>query len=464
MESHQRFPVPTKHWLPLTAAPADTRPGAICTSLADGLPGSLPIHPGAPNANVSMHPDAAALTPPATPDKAEMERKRSSLSIDSANLVSAPTEELKSMLLVGVGLGADPKEMVMRMVENGMDVGPLAQVPEMARPYKRNYQLQAELGHGAWSTVYSASEVLAAPWAALPPSPPSTPGRSPGGSTKDLLAVKAPTRRDGRKVLEKEARILTYIHSHAESRNYLVPFLGFDETRSSIIFEAVPLTLQTHVKNAGKALTSTSTMFNPIIGAPQWADLAICLISGLAFLQGKGCVHGDIKPANILLRPDTQGKMAPLFCDFSSSHVLSLTSNTIHSTQVEEISAVTTDYTSPELLESLHRRRGSRAVATYACDVFALAVTLIFAAAGESPYAGAQMEVQKLAMAREGVPLEFARSGAQCSRVMRRKAVDMALKGAVEKDVEKRVVVKDWERLVRDVAGRWKDAGWVNGG
>ncbi|KAL9124801.1 MAG: hypothetical protein Q9217_005909 [Psora testacea] len=465
-EVGQPGPTPTKRWLPLTTPPMNPSSAAIQSSQSNGVSRCLPIHttvtqPSAPDANLSVC-SGMVWTPPATPDKADTERKRSSISIDSEKLVSQPTEELKNMLSIGVGLGANPREMVMHMVENGMDVGPLAQVPETARPYKKSYQVQGELGHGAWSIVYSASQVSAGPSTPLPPSPPSSPGRSRVGSRTDLLAVKALARRDGRKVLEREARILTYLHSHGKARNYLVPFHGFDDARCSIILDAIPLLLQNHVKNAGKTPVSTRTMFDPIIGAPQWADLATCLISGLAFLQSKHCVHGDIKPANILLRSGgTEGKLTPLYCDFSSSHVRSTDAP---ATPIEEVNAVTTDYTSPELLESFYHRNGERAVATFASDIFALGVTLIFAATGESPYAGAQIELQKVGMAREGLPLEFVRNGAQAARVMKRKAVDVALMGAVEADVGKRVEVKKWESLVRDVAARWRDGGWVNGG
>ncbi|KAL9632271.1 MAG: hypothetical protein Q9164_005423 [Protoblastenia rupestris] len=420
----------------------------------------IAVEPNAPNVDHSIS-HSTVLTPPATPDKADTERKRSSISIDSAKLVSAPTEELKSMLSIGVGLGANPRDMVMHMVENGMDVGPLTQVPETARPYMKTYQLQGELGRGAWSTVYSACEASPASSTTLPPSPPTTPERSRKRSEKGLLAVKVLARQDGRKVLEKEARIITYLHSHATAREYMVPFHGFDDARCSIILEAVPLSLQSHVKSACKAPISNSTMFNPIIGPSQWADLAASLIGGLAFMQSKNCVHGDIKPSNILLRLNTEGQMTPLYCDFSSSHVLS--PGTILD-EIEEASAVTTDYTSPELLELLYHRNGDRAVATYASDVFALAVTLIFAATGESPYAGAQMEVQKVGMAKEGMPMEFARAGAQAARVMRRRAVDVVLRGAVEKDTTRRLGVQKWERVVRDTVEKWRDGGWVNGG
>jgi len=151
-------------------------------------------------------------------------------------------------------------------------------------------------------------------------------------------------------------------------------------------------------------------MFDLVIGVETWVDLAIHLITGLAFLQDIGCVHGDIKPANVLLRTEASGKLIPLYCDFFSSHVVFPDTRL---GDIDEVSAVTTDYVSPELLESFHHRNGERAVATFASDIFALAVTLLFTAIGEGPYAGAHMDLQKSVMAREGRPMDFARCGSR---------------------------------------------------
>lgn len=331
------------------------------------------------------------------------------------------------------------------------------------RQYNKRYELHEQLGHGVWSNVYRASEATkpALITANLPPSPPTSPTIRAAASNMRLIAVKKPSRRDAQKILEKEANILTYLHSHTETSAYLVLFHGFDISQHSIIMEAVPLSLEAHAKAARKQPISTKTMFDPIIGAEQWADLAESLISGLAFLHSKGCVHGDIKPANILLRTDEIGKYTPLYCDFSSSHIA--TTNTPLN-EIEEIGAVTTDYTSPELLESFSNRNTTRVVATYASDVFALAVTLLFAATGESPYAGARIGIQILGMAKEGLPLGFARWGEQASRVMKGRAVAKALGGGLAKEVEERMEVDEWREEVHGVVKHWKEGGWVRGG
>lgn len=381
------------------------------------------------------------------------------------------------MLSVAAGLGANPKQMVVSMIEKGMDVGPLPSVPEVPRPYLKTYQIRdEELGHGAWSTVYSATEIEKVPprtgsvvAGMMPPSPPGTPeGPSRRSSQNPVLAVKVLSRRDGRSILEKEARILSYLHSYPGSQEYLVPFHGFDERNCSIILSAVPLSLENHAKQAGQARTSTATMYDPVTGAPEWADLATGLLDGLAFLQRKGCIHGDIKPANILLRPDNNNiinarrGLTPLYCDFSSSHILSHAEETV----VEEVNAVTTEYTAPELLHALQHRGdgGVRAVATVASDVYALGVTLLFAATGENPYSVARLELQKAVMAREGKPLAYARCGAQTTKVMKGRAVDEALDGAVTKDPRDRMDVADWAFALKAIFARWKELGWRDGG
>ena len=410
----------------------------------------------------------AILTPPATPNKNEVERKRSSIGADSAKLVAAPTEELKSMLSVGVGLGVNPTQMVEHMVENGMDVGPLSEVPQTAKPFKKTYKLHGELGYGAWSTVYSAFEVSENLQfgGAMPPTPPRTPeGPSRRGSQKQMLAVKALARRDGKMILEQEARVLTYLHSYSRARHYLVPFYGFDDIRCAIFMCAVPLSLDSHVKTTSKASKSIATMFDPIIGSAQWTTLAVSLINGLIFLQDMNCVHGDIKPANILLQPDNSNKeLTPLYTDFSSSHVLS--SSDIPDS-VEDVNAVTTDFTAPELLRALRHRDssgGARAIATFSSDLFALAVTLLFAAIGESPYSLARMELQKVGMAAEGRPLDYARCGSNASRVMKGRAVERALSGAVQADAEKRLEAGEWQGIMRDIVTKWEKEGWKDGG
>ena len=316
------------------------------------------------------------------------------------------------------------------------------------RIYTKQYRRQApdsngseEFGRGVWSTVYRA--VVFTPHPTAPLTPPTSPSSaSPSMLNNQVLAVKAPSRRDAYKILDHEARILTYLHSLPKSADYLVPFHGYDLPAHSIILSAIPLSLDTHVKAAAgiaRANVSTRTMFDPVTGTKEWSSFAIALISGLSFLHSNYCAHGDIKPANILLQPphNEGGLYVPLYCDFSSSLV------TIDPAP-SEITALTQDYSSPELLTSLIDPTRPT-LPTFAADIYALAVTLLFAAIGESPYAGARMEVMKLSMAKEGRPLQFAKSGEQAARVRKGGIVERCLTGALSKDVQTRWDVARWE-------------------
>ncbi|KAL8848725.1 MAG: hypothetical protein Q9221_006269 [Calogaya cf. arnoldii] len=320
------------------------------------------------------------------------------------------------------------------------------------RACTKSYQMSSyeELGHGAWSTVYRASETPEMSPSRLP-TPPTSPVSLSGKSAMGrVLAIKAPARKDAHDILHHEARVLTYLHSSGRASEYLVPFHGYNATSKSLVMDAIPLNLETHAKSCLKRVRadfSTRTMFDPVCGSQQWQSLATQLIGGLEFLHSNRCIHGDIKPSNILLCPIEDGTSetyTPLYCDFSSARIFN-DSDVSNIQEAQQITALTPDYASPELFTSLQSKS---AVATTAADVYALAVTLVVAAIGESPYAGASMEVLKLSMAREGKVLQFARQADQGTRIMKGKMVEQCLKDALEKDVGKRYTAKAWKDSV----------------
>ncbi|MCJ1429506.1 hypothetical protein MMC29_007421 [Sticta canariensis] len=410
-----------------------------------------------PPASLTMSKPSQALTPPVTPLRAEY--KRASASADV--LLASP------MILDKRDAQAELPDREMVEAERSPTRAKAETEPEWQnlrpRSYPGRYQLLGsasagfqEYGRGVWSVVYRAVEIADKVSANTPLTPPTSPPSSPAqAGVNGILAVKAPSRRDAHQILEKEARVLTYLHSFPEASDRLVPFYGYDHARSSLILGPIPLNLETCAKTAGATARinfSTRTMFDPVVGVAEWANLAVNLVDGLGFLHAANCVHGDIKPANILLHSSsTTNSLVPLFCDFSSARVIASPDSRQGEIEeeIEQVSAVTADYTSPELLTSLQRRDG--AIVTPASDVFALATTLLMAAIGESPYAGVRTEVQKLGMAREGNPLEFARNGNGASRIMKGKMVEKIVMGAVEKKVEKRLTAVEWKTMVADV-------------
>lgn len=417
----------------------------------------LPSHAG-PNMmplSIAMPETSLGFTPPSTPPSHKREDNRAPTSADLAILgdmnheMSHVPETLLDKEFANTSLKPREDSQAKEPIWN--EISP--------RVYSKRYEILGsassglqEFGRGVWSVVYRAKEASETTRSTLltPPTSPAQP------SVGEVLAVKAPCRQDAYGVLEKEARVLTYLHSFSHTEKYLVPFHGFNPVEHSIVLSAIPLSLDKYAKAGAENARlkfSTKTMCDPVIGVEHWMQLASHLIDGLVFLHSKNCVHGDIKPANILLCGSESEFLTPLFCDFSSAKINTpLSSNALseREDEIEGVSAVTPDYTSPELLDAIHRHTNTtRAIATPTSDVFALAVTLMVAATGESPYASARMEVQKLSMAKEGRPLDFARGGENSSRVMKGRLVDKVLKCAIEREAEKRWSAEEW-RLALD--------------
>ncbi|MCJ1341430.1 hypothetical protein MMC09_006726 [Bachmanniomyces sp. S44760] len=356
------------------------------------------------------------------------------------------------------------------------------------KPYTKDYEplrKGSEYGHGVWSTVYAAIESnppLDEKSTSLSgdiPTPPTSPLTTALGDSvsspsplpiiqsrtttstalSKILAIKSPIRRDAHKVLAHEARVLTYLHQSMKTpraSTYIVPFHGYNSVEHSLVLTAIPLNLDTLAKDSLRTVTARKIpTTDPVIGLETWKTIARDLVSGLEYLHSRNCVHGDIKPANILLEPfptttNEGGELTykPLYCDFSSSRIPSPSSP--HEEE-EEISAVTTTYSSPELLESFYHRNSAstRAIATFASDIFALGVTLLVAATGENPYSLARIELQKTSMAREGRVLYYARMVEQAGRrVERGGVVERGLGSSLEGDVGRRGSVRGWKEVL----------------
>ena len=379
-----------------------------------------------PSNDVFKKSTALLVTPPSTPPQPVYDQ--SSTSVDT----------ITAQLSGRVSLEATHDEALEPRINQEIEQENLTlqQTPKICH---KRFRYHEELGRGVWSSVLRATEIPDV--ASLQLSPPASPKNDVECMFLHTFAVKKPSRRDACEILQHEARILSYLHKNPDAMSFLVPFHGLCPADNSLVLDALPINLETYTKTAAQKPSTSKTIYDPVIGREEWSNAARNLVSGLAFLHQNDCIHGDIKPSNVLLRFDGNGKMIPLYCDFSSSRLQCATATP---GKCEQITAVTTEYASPELLEALRLNGATPAVATTASDVFALAVTLLTAATGQSPYAGLRMQCQKLAMAKEGLPLEYARSGEQASRVMKGKLVDKYLWTSLTKNAENRCGARLW--------------------
>ncbi|KAL4901372.1 hypothetical protein BDW74DRAFT_86053 [Aspergillus multicolor] len=303
-------------------------------------------------------------------------------------------------------------------------------------------------GDGAWSVVYKAfasSRVINPTRPFTPPSSPSPNGR--------LVAVKSPGRGDARPVLYAEALALTRATYTPGSENYIVPFLGFINDSSSIVMSAIPLSLSSYIEDKARIMRqnfTTRTMYDPVLGMPQWHDLAKKLIKSLDWLHNQAqIVHADIKPQNILLRPrirldddieSSEFPYEPLFADFSSSHSIS----EIQKPSVACLSATTIPFTAPELLSVL---KNPDAVPEPSSDVFSLAVTLLGAATGDIliyPPGLHPMQRQMLGQQGHLIISNARQSGNNGTRVPKNGLVEKLLQPAVAKNPADRITATAW--------------------
>ncbi|MCB9731864.1 MAG: protein kinase [Deltaproteobacteria bacterium] len=97
----------------------------------------------------------------------------------------------------------------------------------------------------------------------------------------------------------------------------------------------------------------------PAVDAAEAAALVADLLETLGWLHGRGLVHADLKPANVLVK-EVDGRPWPVLIDFGLARVAG---------RDEQLAGGTRTYLAPEL-----RRQGARP--TPASDLFALGVAL----------------------------------------------------------------------------------------
>ncbi|QDS72186.1 hypothetical protein FKW77_004896 [Venturia effusa] len=269
-----------------------------------------------------------------------------------------------------------------------------------------------KLGSGRWSTVYLATSVKASNTPSVNMiTPPTTPTRSRRSSSfpesrPQYFAVKIAANRPSVKVLKEEATILSRLSLLSGSERHVVPFHGFDTRKNSLVFSALPANLEDLISNELSRLDEAARSAKLV---SIFTRIAKALTTSLAWLHAANVVHADLKPANILLRPDSSMAFGtplldvpftPVLADFTSSFRTDV--STTSSTD-SVMGGGTYDYMSPELLTRPYPPP------SIASDVYALAITLLELIIGTSPYAAAQgNRFHLIEMAKTGRAIEAA--------------------------------------------------------
>jgi hypothetical protein len=279
-----------------------------------------------------MH-DSGAITPPATPTSTAHGRSS-----------SASSDFLTS--LSGLRRGDSLSSSTSR--QSNDESGRPGSTELLIFPHHlTDYQIQTDdegrkhpIGFGAWSDVYLAKPSLSQP-SDLPlansvgtaMSPPITPVRShcsrtwktPLPSIPPLYAIKVPGSTSAKKVLDAEARVLSYLTRFPGAQDHIVSFYGQDTRTGALVLKAMDGTLDDWIE---KHLNTLDDVFRAEKLASIFPTIALSLIDSLIWMQGKDCTHADIKPSNILTSSTPHSASADLvFSDFSSTILTNLTSN-----------------------------------------------------------------------------------------------------------------------------------------
>jgi hypothetical protein len=217
------------------------------------------------------------------------------------------------------------------------------------------------LGRGLTSVVYSAT---------LP--------------TSKVVAAKIPTNEGSKRVLEREATMLNYLHSLPHSTEYIIPFYGkypFDDT-FALCLELCPQTMQGYIS------ARMGSSF-PVVGLDIWKSWLSTLLSAVEFLHRSGVLHNDIKPQNILLT----ASLYPYLSDFAVS--TSLYGIDLPSPPDMHILG-TTVYTAPELLSA------EDVPTTPESNIYSLGISMFVAAMGMEPFGWTRSITQKIMLKKRG--------------------------------------------------------------
>lgn len=404
--------------------------------------------------------EANTITPPATPTKAS-HSKSSSASSDFLNTLSS----LRRGDSVSSSPGGRPRKDSADPIHQTHKSGGIELI---TFPYHlSDYEIQKDekgrqrrIGSGAWSDVYLANPIFSKLGDQIKTSTslPITPVDSQASSQEEPqqlpmvpphYAIKAPVNRSARNVLREEARVLSHLSQSPNAERHIVSFYGQDTRTDALVLRAMSGTLEAWVQQDLNTLSEPHRVQKL---ATVFPTMASSLLDSLSWIHAQSCIHGDIKPTNILLSP--AGPAGPgsglVFSDFSSA-ILSASSFAEH--DAKEQGAGTWEYLDPTLHSTF-----SSAVPSAATDLWSLAITLLFVVIGASPYdALKRNRYQHREMMRQGAAMECLAYGDEGMRnVTRVKGLSKAVGFDVlkwfgkvlKKDVGRRVDLGEWKREV----------------
>ena len=205
--------------------------------------------------------------------------------------------------------------------------------------------------------------------------------------TYGVIAAKIPCNEESRKVLEREATVLGYLHSQTGAREFIIPYFGkyeFDDT-FALCFELCPQTMQEYITSTSQSGGGTV----PVVGLDAWKSWLGTLLSAMDFLHDTGMLHNDIKPHNILLT----ASLHPYLSDFAVSTPL----YDIGLPSPPDMHILgTTVFTAPELLSAEDVPTSPES------DIYSLGITMFVAAIGSEPFSWTRSVTQKIMLKKRG--------------------------------------------------------------
>lgn len=241
------------------------------------------------------------------------------------------------------------------------------------------WQIEHELGSGAFGIVWGASDVETGEWVAI----------------KTLLDASVKGAEQVAR-FKREASNLRRVHSDYVGK--LIGFLSEDEHGMLLVMEFIEGELLSEIL----ADTSLSIL--------EAVELGMHITRGLCDMHNAGVIHRDIKPSNIMVRPLENGLQRAVIFDLGLSRFNAKEGVKTNENSSSDITATasrmaigTPGYMAPEQI--LDARK-----ATAASDVYAAGVVLFRAGCGALPFQGDEHEIAHAKLTQDPPPFDLGRT------------------------------------------------------